>query len=59
MYYGVCRVKMYNNNSTKDLRERIEVYYCKVFTLYMKLYTIESILQVKGLYNVYPADTSS
>ena len=46
MYYGVCRGKMYNNNSTKDLRERIEVYYCKVFTLYMKLYIIESILQV-------------
>ena len=61
MYYGVSntyRGKMYNNNSTEDLREGIEVYCCKVLILRMKLYIIESILQIKGVYNVYPGDTS-
>lgn len=50
MYYGVCNIhrgKMYNNNSTKDLRGGIEVYYCKLLILYMKLYITESILQIK------------
>ena len=61
MYYGVCntyRGKMYNNNSTEDLREGREVYCCKVLILCMKLYITESILQIKGIYNVYPGDTS-
>lgn len=38
--YNVCISKMYDNNSTKDLREEIDVYCCKVLILYMKLYII-------------------
>lgn len=38
--YNVCISKMYDNNSTKNLREEIDVYCCKVLILYMKLYII-------------------
>lgn len=37
--YSICRNKIYDNY-TKDKGEEMEIYYCTIFTPYMKWYII-------------------